>query len=66
MENNRSNKYRWYILFLGILSHIFGVAIPYLGVPVLFSEISEDLGLSLVQLGGVLGHNKPGRTFCKS
>lgn len=55
MKNNQMNQYKWYILILGVLSHIFAVAIPYLGIPVLFSEIAEDLKLSLVQLGSVWG-----------
>jgi len=55
MEEIQPSKYRWYILSLGVLSHIFAAAIPSMSMPVLFAEISEDLGLNLVQLGTVWG-----------
>ena len=47
--------YRWFILALACLTNAFVVAVPSMCIPVLFQEISEDLGLSLVQLGAVWG-----------
>ncbi len=55
MENNPSTQYKWYILSLGTLSHIFAVGAASFGMPVLFSEISRDLDLTLVQLGAIWG-----------
>jgi NNP family nitrate/nitrite transporter-like MFS transporter len=55
MKEDPPNKYRWYILALGTLTHIFASAIPHICMPVLFSEISHDLGLSLVQIGTIWG-----------
>ena len=55
MSSNNSPKYRWYILALGIATHIFVVGMPYLCMPVLFKEISLDLNLDLVQIGVVWG-----------
>lgn len=49
------DKYRWYILALGTVTHIFATAIPRMCMPVLFSEISNDLGLNLVQIGTIWG-----------
>jgi MFS family permease len=49
------NKYKWYILALSILTNMFVVAIPAMGMSVLAKEISQDLGLSLVQVGVVWG-----------
>ena len=48
-------NYRWYILVLGALTNTLAVAIPAMCLPVLFSEISRDLHLSLVQIGFVWG-----------
>lgn len=55
--NSRSNRsnYRWYILTLSALTFTFVVAMPTMCMPVLFDEISQDLDLSLVQLGTVWG-----------
>ncbi len=47
--------YRWYILALAALTFTFVVAMPTMCMPVLFDEISEDLDLSLVQIGTVWG-----------
>lgn len=56
MKNpNEPSKYRWKILALGALTHTFAVGIPTMCMPVLFKEISEDLGLNLVQIGVVWG-----------
>ncbi len=56
MVNNKSGtNYRWYVLTLGTLTHTFAVAMPMMSLPVLFKEISEDLDLSLVQIGTAWG-----------
>lgn len=46
-------KYKWYVLSLGALTTIFCMAMPSICMPVLFNEISVDLGLSLVQVGWI-------------
>ncbi len=48
-------NYRWYILTLAALTFTFGIGMPMMSMPVLFKEISEDLNLSLVQLGTIWG-----------
>ncbi len=53
-KGNRSN-YRWYILSLAALTFTFAFAMPTMSMPVLFKEISEELDLSLVQIGAVWG-----------
>lgn len=49
------SNYKWSILALAALTHTFVVAMPSMCMPVLFKEISEDLGLSLVEIGAVWG-----------
>lgn len=53
-KSNGAN-YRWYLLTLAALTHTFAVAMPMMSLPVLFKEISEDLNLSLVQVGMLWG-----------
>lgn len=48
-------NYKWYVLTLAALTHTFVIAIPTMAMPVLFKEISEELGLSLVQIGVIWG-----------
>jgi MFS family permease len=48
-------SYRWRILALSTLTNILAVAAPMMALPVLFDEISQDLHLSLVQVGLVWG-----------
>jgi MFS family permease len=55
MSNSPSSKYKWYILSLGTVTHILVAALPYICMSVLFKEISDDLGLSLVQVGMIWG-----------
>ncbi|MBN1285022.1 MAG: MFS transporter [Anaerolineae bacterium] len=57
MDNlpTESPYYKWYILILAALTHAFVVAAPSMCMPVLFEEISEELGLSLVEIGAVWG-----------
>ena len=49
------SNYKWYVLTLGTLTHTFVMAMPWMSLPVLFKEISEDLGLDLVQIGTAWG-----------
>jgi len=49
------DNYKWYILTLAALTFTIVVAMPTMALPVLFKEMSEDLGLSLVQIGAVWG-----------
>ena len=55
--NSKSSgaNYKWYVLTLAGLTHTFVAAMPLMSMPVLFKEISEDLGLSLVQVGEAWG-----------
>ena len=52
---DRPSNYKWYILTLSILTNMFVVAIPAMGMSVLAKEIAQDLHLSLVQVGIVWG-----------
>jgi ACS family hexuronate transporter-like MFS transporter len=54
-NRNEESSYKWYVLALAALTHTFSVALPVMCMPVLFKEISEDLGLSLVQIGTIWG-----------
>ena len=51
----KDQKYRWLILALVTASGTFVSSIPFSCMPVLFKEISDDLGLSLVQIGTIWG-----------
>jgi len=53
-KTSRANQ-RWFVLALAALTFTFVVAMPTMCLPVLFEEISDDLGLSLVQIGTVWG-----------
>ncbi|MBW2327867.1 MAG: MFS transporter [Deltaproteobacteria bacterium] len=53
MDSNKS--YKWYILVLIGLTATLVMAMPGMAIPVLFAEISDDLDLSLVQIGAVWG-----------
>jgi len=55
MTSNPQSNYRWYILTLAIATNIFAIAAPISCMPVLFKEITDDLGLSLVQVGTIWG-----------
>ena len=59
MTDSPGSNYKWYILALGTATHILVLAMPWMCMPVLFKEISDDLGLNLVQVGtvwGMMGH----------
>jgi len=51
----QSESYKWLILVLSTFTFTCVVAIPSMSMPVLFAEISTDLGLSLVQVGWIWG-----------
>ncbi len=51
----QDDKYKWYVLTLVVLTNMFTVAIPSMGMAVLSDEISRDLNLNLVQVGIVWG-----------
>ena len=53
--NFQSESYKWLTLAISTFTFTFVVAIPQMSLPVLFDEISSDLGLSLVQVGWVWG-----------
>jgi sugar phosphate permease len=54
LEQERS-RYRWYILLLGMLTYGSVAGAARLCMPVLFPEISTDLGLSMVAIGTIWG-----------
>lgn len=49
------SSYRWRILILAALTMALTVAVPSMCMPVLFAEISEDLGLTRPEIGLVWG-----------
>ena len=51
----QSESYKWLVLTLSTFTFTFVVAIPQMSLPVLFDEISTELGLSLVQVGWIWG-----------
>jgi hypothetical protein len=55
MINTREANYKWYVLGLAVPTFTFVFAMPMICMPVLFKEISEDLGLNLVEVGMVWG-----------
>jgi len=55
MLDNPQSSYRWWILALATVTGTFVSAVPFSCMPVLFKEISDDLGLSLVQIGSIWG-----------
>jgi len=52
---NGNSRYKWNVLAIAALTHTFAVAMPRICIPVLFQEISSDLGLSLVERGWIWG-----------
>ena len=51
----QSDAYKWLVLTLAAFTFTFVVAIPQMSLPVLFDEISADIGLNLVQVGWIWG-----------
>ena len=62
-SKSSGSGYKWYVLTLGALTLTFVAAMPMMSLPVLFKEISEDLGLSLVQVGWVWAAVSVGSVF---
>jgi cyanate permease len=54
-SKSSGSNYRWYVLTLAALTFTFAAAMPQICMTVLFKEISQDLGLNLVQVGVVWG-----------
>jgi ACS family hexuronate transporter-like MFS transporter len=52
---HKNERYRWYILALLTAIGTFVATIQQSCLPVLFTEISDDLGLDLVQVGSIWG-----------
>ena len=55
VNKNGGSNYKWYVLSLVALTCTFVVAMQQVCITVLFKEISDDLGLSLVEVGVVWG-----------
>jgi MFS family permease len=55
MLDSPQSGYRWWILVLAIVTGTFVTGVPFSCMPVLFKEIADDLGLTLVQIGTVWG-----------
>ena len=55
MANTQSSHYRWYVLGLATLAYFFIAGMSRMCMPVLFKEISTDLGLSMMAIGAVWG-----------
>ena len=53
--NTKEQNYKWYILALVVLSDMFIIAIPMMGMSVMAKEIADDLKLTLVQVGAIWG-----------
>ena len=51
----QNTKYKWYILALVVLTDMFVIAIPQMGMSVLAKEIAESLNLDLIQVGIIWG-----------
>lgn len=50
-----SSNYKWFVLALAGLTATLVIAMPSMAMPVLFPEMSDELGLSLVQIGVIWG-----------
>jgi len=55
MIEKRSANFRWYILALTMLTYAVIAGAARLCMPVLFKQISDDLGLSVVAIGTIWG-----------
>jgi cyanate permease len=55
LSNSNQPSNRWYVLILTALTLALGYAAPLMCMPVLFKEISDELGLNLVQVGTIWG-----------
>ena len=52
---DQNKNYKWFLLTLVVLTNMLVVAIPSMSMSVLSKEISQDLGLNLVQVGIIWG-----------
>lgn len=50
-----SSRYRWLILMVCALTPMLVITLPNMSLPPLFATISEDLGMSLVEIGIIWG-----------
>lgn len=55
MTDAQNPSHKWFVLALLTITGTFVVSMPVSCMPALFKEISDDLGLSLVQIGTVWG-----------
>ena len=55
MTSTQSSNYRWYVLGLATMAYFLIAGVSRMCMPVLFKEISIDLGLSMVAIGVVWG-----------
>jgi MFS family permease len=55
MTRTNGSNYRWYVLALAMLTYGTVVGAERMCMPVLFKEISLDLGLSMVAIGTIWG-----------
>ena len=55
MRRKSSPNYRWYILAVTMLTYGVVTGAARLCMPVLFKQISDDLGLSITQIGTIWG-----------
>jgi MFS family permease len=55
MTTTSYSNYRWYILLLAMMTYFFVAGVSRMCMPVLFKEISADLGLSMVAIGTIWG-----------
>ncbi|MFC1954660.1 nitrate/nitrite transporter [Chloroflexota bacterium] len=55
MQDIHQSKYKWLILGLSAATSTLVTTLPFSCMPALFKEISEDLSLSLVQIGSIWG-----------
>jgi sugar phosphate permease len=55
MIRKNSPNYRWYILAVTMLTYAFVTGAARLCMPVLFKQISDDIGLDVVQIGMIWG-----------
>ncbi|MDO9121248.1 MAG: MFS transporter, partial [Anaerolineaceae bacterium] len=54
METHNS-KYKWYLLFLVLITNIVILAMPSMALSVLSNEIAQELNLNVVQIGVLWG-----------
>jgi len=55
ISKQENSRYRWYILFMGMMTYGSIAGSARLCMPVLFPQIAPELGLSLVAIGTIWG-----------